>query len=213
MAKILAFKTTTSRAPKIVLRKVTAPGRRKDKAIGRTRSHLTPTEVKALIHAAGDTGRHRKRDELLVLVAYRHGLRVSELIELRWDAVDFDAKTLHVARLKNGTPATHPIAGDEIRALRALQKASGGSRYVFTTERGGPLTRSTVSKIVARAGELAKIPFPVTPHQLRHACGFNLANQDRPTREIQAYLGHKAIQHTVRYTALSDKPFRKIVWD
>ncbi len=215
MAKVLAFKRTKRPRPTNVLLKVTqqaGQGRPTDQAQGRVRSHLTATEVKALIAAAGKVGRHPQRDRTLLLMAYRHGLRVSELVALRWDQVDFAAGTLYVKRLKSGTPATHPLAGDELRALRALQKLYEGSRFIFSTERGGPLTRSAVNKLVARAGQLAKIKFPVTPHQLRHACGFYLANKGIPTRHIQAYLGHKSIQHTVRYTALSEQPFRNF-WD
>ena len=104
----------------------------------------------------------------------------------------------------------HPIEGDELRLLRRLQREYPDTPFVFITERGGPLTRSTVSKIVARAGELAGLPFPVHPHMLRHATGYYLANKGHPTRTIQAYLGHKSIQHTVRYTELSAKAFERL---
>jgi type 1 fimbriae regulatory protein FimB/type 1 fimbriae regulatory protein FimE len=140
-------------------------------------------------------------------VAYRHGLRVSELISLRWEQVDLKQGHLHVHRLKNGTPSTHPIRGPEIRALRKLKREYPNTPYLFITERGGPLTAATVRKMVTRAGENAGLPFPVHPHQLRHACGFYLANQGHDTRAIQHYLGHKQIAHTTRYTELAADRF------
>lgn len=214
MAKVLPFKPAARRSPGNVLRKVSQRiGRPTDLALGRTRSHLTPSEVKALIAAAGKVGRYPERDRAMLTLAYRHGLRVSELVALRWDAVDYPGSRLHVTRLKSGTPGTHTLQGDELRALRALQKRYPDSRYIFTTERGGPLTRSAVAKIVTRAGEVAKIGLPVTPHMLRHSCGYALANKKVPTRHIQAHLGHKAIQHTVRYTALADEPLKDFRWD
>lgn len=210
MAEVLPFSPATPQLPIAVLRRVIGnrgQGRRSDEAMGRSRAHLTPGEVESLIAAAGRVGRHRVRDRVLILLAYRHGLRVSELVALKWDAVDLKAGRLHVNRKKRGTPSTQPIEGDELRALRALQRAYPGSPFLLAGERG-PLSRSAVSKIVRRAGEAAGIPFPVTPHQLRHACGYYLANKGIPTRTIQAYLGHKNIAHTARYTALSATAFR-----
>jgi type 1 fimbriae regulatory protein FimB/type 1 fimbriae regulatory protein FimE len=79
--------------------------------------------------------------------------------------------------------------------------------YVFVTERKGPLTAATVRKLVARAGVKAELDFPVHPHMLRHACGYRLANDGHDTRAIQHYMGHKNIQHTVRYTDLAADRF------
>jgi type 1 fimbriae regulatory protein FimE len=158
--------------------------------------------------AASGLGRHRHRDATLILLAYRHGLRVSELVALRWDQVDLKLGHLHVARAKNGVTSTHPLRGPELRALRRLQRDYPTSPYVFITERRGPLTESTVRKIVARAGEEAKLGFPVHPHMLRHACGFKLANEGHDTRAIQHYLGHRNIQHTVRYTEMAPDRFK-----
>lgn len=174
----------------------------------RTREHLTPAEVEKLMAAAGRLGRHGHRDQTLVLLAYRHGLRVGELVALRWDQVDLKAGELHVVRLKKGKPTTHPLRGPELRALRRVQRESPPSPYVFTTERRGPLTDSAVRKIVARAGEAAKLGFPVHPHMLRHACGYKLANEGQDTRAIQAYLGHASISSTVRYSELSPTRFK-----
>ncbi len=183
------------------------PPRRVPNKERRAREHLTPAEVDRLMAAAGRIGRHGHRDTTLILIAYRHALRVGELVALRWDQVDFDQGLLHVNRLKNGSPSTHPLRGPEIRALRRLRREDEGS-YVFATERGGPLTTSTVRKLVARAGETAAIGFPVHPHMLRHAAGFKLANDGHDTRAIQHYLGHRNIAHTVRYTELAPDRFK-----
>ena len=173
----------------------------------RSREYLTPLEVDALIKAAKSTGRHKHRDGTLILIAYRHGLRVSELVSLRWDQVDLKQGKLHVNRLKNGSPSVHPLRGPEIRALRRLQRDYQRSPYVFSTERKGPLTTSTVRKLITRAGNNAGLPFPVHPHMLRHACGYKLANEGQDTRAIQHYLGHRNITHTCRYTELATNRF------
>ena len=173
----------------------------------RTREHLTPGEVERVIKAANRVGRHGARDAALVQVMYRHGLRVSELVALRWDQIDLKQGLLHVNRLKNGVPSTHPVRGPELRALRQLQRDYPGA-YVFSTERGGPMTTATVRKMVTRAGEVAKLSFPIHPHMLRHACGFKLANDGHDTRALQHYLGHKSIQHTTRYTEMAPDRFK-----
>ncbi len=183
------------------------PPRRVPNAAVRSREYLTSEEVDKMIAAAKNIGRHGYRDATIILLTYRHGFRVSELIALRWDQVDLKQGVLHVNRLKNGTPSNHPIRGPEIRALRRLRREYLETPYVFVTERKGPLTASTVRKIVARAGRETKLPFPVHPHMLRHACGYKLANDGHDTRAIQHYLGHKNITHTVRYTELSADRF------
>ena len=189
------------------------PPRRVPNAERRSREYLIPDEVERLIAAARSLGRHGHRDSTLVLIAYRHGLRVCEIVALRWDQVDLKDGLLHVRRRKNGTDSTHPLRGPEIRALRRLQRLYAGSPYVFVTERKGPMTTDAVRKLIARAGEAAGLPFPVHPHMLRHACGFKLANDGHDTRAIQHYLGHRQIQHTVRYTELAAGRFREFWQD
>jgi len=205
MSKVVAFKRSKDVEPNTVNGKV-PPVRQPNKDV-RTREYLTQDEVDQLMASAGRTGRHRHRDKTLILFAYRHGLRVSELISLRWDQIDLKQGHLHVRRLKNGTPSTHPIRGPEIRALRRLKREYSDTPYLFVTERRGPLTASTMRKIVARAGEKAGLSFPVHPHMLRHGTGFYLANQGHDTRAIQHYLGHKQIAHTTRYTELAADRF------
>jgi type 1 fimbriae regulatory protein FimB/type 1 fimbriae regulatory protein FimE len=173
----------------------------------RSREFLDEDEVEQLMVAARKTGRHGHRDSTLILIGYRHALRVSELVALRWDQVDLGKGLLHVVRRKNGVDSTHPLRGPELRALRQLQRDYPVTPYVFVTERKGPLTTSTVRKLVTRAGKKAGIDFPVHPHMLRHGCGFKLANDGQDTRAIQHYLGHKNIQHTVRYTELASDRF------
>jgi type 1 fimbriae regulatory protein FimB/type 1 fimbriae regulatory protein FimE len=184
-----------------------APGRKPNSAY-RKREHLTEAEVERLIEAA-KANRWGHRDATMVLAAYRHGLRASELVDLRWDQIDFTTALLHVRRVKRGTPATHPIRGDEMRALRKLQREQDPkSPFLFTSERGAPFTTAGFARMVERAGEAAKLSFKAHPHMLRHACGFKLANDGHDTRSLQAYLGHRNIMHTVRYTELAPDRFK-----
>ncbi len=174
----------------------------------RTREHLTEAEVDRHM-AAAKRNRWGHRDATVILVAYRHGLRVSELVDLRWEQVDFRTANLHVRRVKQGTPSTHPILGDELRALRRLQRdQEPKSPFVFTSERGAPFSTAGFARMVERAGIEAKLRFKAHPHMLRHACGYALANRGHDTRALQAYLGHRNIQHTVRYTELSPTRFK-----
>lgn len=191
--------------PNTIIRNV--PLRRKN-ADYRSREYLTEQEVEQLIDAAGRVGRHGHRDATLIMLSFRHGLRVTELISLRWDQIDLKQGLMHVNRLKQGTPSVHPLRGPELRALRRLQRDYTMMPYVFTSERKAPLTDDAIRKIVGRAGREAKLPFSVHPHMLRHACGYKLAQAGQDTRAIQHYLGHKNIQHTVRYTQLSAERFK-----
>jgi integrase len=184
-----------------------SPPRRLSNSKLRPREYLTPSEVETLIRTARK-GRYGHRDATLILVSYRHGLRAVEICDLEWSQVEFDrTATLHVRRAKNGKPAAHPIRGDELRALRELQRQTSGG-YVFETERGTPFTTDAVNRLVKRIGERAGFPFKVHVHMLRHACGYALANQGHDTRAIQDWLGHRAIQHTTRYTELSQARFK-----
>jgi type 1 fimbriae regulatory protein FimE len=172
----------------------------------KTRQREAPRVGQVL--AAATQGRHGLRDSTLILIAYRHGLRVSELASLRWDQMDLAQGLLHVSRLKNGLASVHPLRGLELRALRRLQREEASATYVFMSERKAPLTPHTVRKIVARAGRQAGLAFPIHPHMLRHATGYKLANDGQDTRAIQQYLGHRNIQHTTRYTDLAPNRFQ-----
>jgi type 1 fimbriae regulatory protein FimB/type 1 fimbriae regulatory protein FimE len=168
--------------------------------------HLTPQEVDQLMAAAKETGRYGHRDATMVLIAFRHGLRNAEVCALRWWQVNLDAGTVEVHRLKGGSSSTHVLHGDEIRALRRLRREFPNSDHVFVTERGGPFGESNFRMIMKRAA--AQLGMHAHPHQLRHACGFSLANQGRDTRSLQAFLGHKSITNTVKYTAMSVSRFK-----
>jgi integrase len=194
-------------SPATVKRTVAMPVRLPNAEL-RTREHLTETEVKRLADAAKGN-RHGHRDAAMILVAYRHGFRAAELVDLRWNQIDFASATLHVHRVKNGSPATHPIKGDAMRALRKIQREQEPkSPFVFTSERGAPFTTAGFARLVERAGASAGLDIKVHPHMLRHACGFALAGKGHDTRAIQGYLGHKNIQHTVRYTELAPDRFK-----
>ena len=187
--------------------------RRKPNAEYRSREHLTEREVGRLIEVVrGNRWGHR--DASMVLLAYRHALRAAELVDLRWDQVDLEHALLHVRKVKNGSPATHPLTGKELRALRRLQREQDTkSPFVFRSERGTPFTKRGFQAMVERAGKATGFDMKIHPHMLRHACGFKLANDGVDTRTIQAYLGHKSIQHTVRYTELAPTRFKSLFRD
>ena len=174
----------------------------------RTREYLTEQEVDALMIAAR-RNRHGHRDATMILAAFRHGLRASEAVNLRWDQVDFRRAVLHVRRSKGGSPSVHPFSGSEMRALRRLQRENETSPFVFVSERGAPFTTAGFARMIERAAVAAGLGLKVHPHMLRHACGFALANAGRDTRALQAYLGHRNIQHTVRYTELAPDRFKR----
>jgi integrase len=173
----------------------------------RTREHLTEKEVERLIKAAADN-RNGHRDATMLLMAFRHGLRASEVCSLRWNQVDFNGAVLHVRRAKNGTPSTHPLTGREMRALRRLHCEASASPFMFVSERGAPFTTAGFARMVERAADSARLDIKAHPHMLRHACGYALANKGYVTRGLQAYLGHRYIQHTVRYTERSSERFK-----
>jgi len=180
------------------------PPKRQKNAEIRPREYLTECEVEQLMRAARKRGRWGHRDATMILVAFRHGLRVSELVSLRWEQVDLPTAHLHVSRSKRGRDSQHPISGPELRALRQLKREQPSvSRFVFVSERGAPLTPRGFAQMLSRAAANIDFPFPVHPHMLRHACGFKLANDGHDTRALQDYLGHRQIQHTVRYTDMA----------
>lgn len=198
-------RATIASVPTIKNRKVPV---RRPNAVYRSREYLSDKEVSALMKAAGRIGRHGERDAALILIAYRHGLRVSELVSLHRDQIDLQQGLLHFARCKRGIPSVHPVRGPERRALRRLQRDYPDTAYVFVSERKAPLTADSARKIVGRAGREAGLEFQVHPHMLRHATGYKLANDGQDTRAIQHHLGHRNIQHAARYTELASDRFK-----
>jgi type 1 fimbriae regulatory protein FimE len=169
------------------------------------RDYLRPHEANAVIAAAGRQGRNGLRDQVLLRLIYRHGLRAVEARGVRWSDFDLDqAKTFHVRRLKGSVDSVHQLDRDELTALRKLRAASD-SPNVFVSERGAPLSSDMIARVLQRAGEAAGLGFHVRPHMLRNSAGYMLAQEGMDTRFIQGFLGHKSIRHTVRYTKLSAK--------
>src|SRR6266566_5673198 len=171
----------------------------------RVLQYLTEKEVDRLIEVARKRGRNGQRDAAAILLAYRHGLRATELCSLRWAQIDLRNGRLHVNRAKGGQESVHPLHGPELRALRPLQQ---GSPYVFVTEAGTPVTPAWFLRMIQRTGVAAKLPFQVHPHMLRHSTGYKLANDGQDTRSLAHYLGHRNLQSTARYTALAPDRFR-----
>ena len=176
--------------------------------VERTREYLTGSEVEALIAAARKSSRYGHRDATMILIAYRHGLRASEICDLQWHQVELTAGRLHVRRSKRGTSSVHPLQGDELRALRPLQCEQGPAPHVFVSERGAPMAPKSFHALIQRLGERAGMAFSIHPHMLRHACGYALANRGHDTRAIQGWLGHRSITSTAVYTALAPNRFK-----
>ena len=177
-----------------------------ERTLSNRRRYLTEDELAKLIKATRK-GRYGRRDATLMLLMARHGLRVTEAIDLRWDQVDF-AKGHYVRRLKGGIHSVHPIQGDELRNLRELRREQDPeSAFVFTSDCKGPMTRSNVAKMIEAAAARAGLAH-CYPHQLRHTCGHLLADAGHDTRRLQLWLGHSDIKHTARYSELSAKPFK-----
>jgi integrase-like protein len=186
----------------------TPAGTKEDREQPARREYLTEREVEQLCDAARKRGRYGHRDTTMILMAYRHGVRVSELIELRWEQVDLEAGRLQVIRRKGSDGSVQPLSGVEIRALRRVKREQEpGSRHVFLTERGAPMTANGFFKMLSRAAESIGME-GVHPHLLRHACGFKLVNQGVDTRTLAAYLGHRQIANTARYTKDGCAPLR-----
>ena len=185
-------------------------GRKSDKAYGRDgHRYLTPEQVEALIKAAR-ANRHGQRDALMISLAWHHGLRASELVDLRWSAIDWKRADIAVNRLKNGKDTRQPLDGADLRALRALHRERQSDEWVFMSERG-PFTRDGFAKLLKATATKAGVE-NAHPHALRHACGHALAMKGRDTRLIQDWLGHRNIQHTSHYTDGVSARFKGI-WD
>lgn len=166
------------------------------------RSYLTEDEVETLLKAAAS-----ERDRCMILMAYIHGLRASELIGLQWRQIDLKRGRLRVERLKGSENSEQPLTGREIRTLRAVQRSLPvGCRFVFMTRLGGPMTRQAFGKMLRETASRAGLD-GVHPHLLRHGCGYKLANDGHDTRALAAYLGHANLNNVARYTKMSSRRF------
>jgi len=203
------------------------PGSRSQNDELRGRKYLEKDEVMRIVRAAAKLGRQLRklkpgekrgrctngqRDSAMILIAYRHAFRVSELVNLRWEQINLERRSMFVKRLKGSSSQMHTMQKDEVAVLRAL----GGDRtgLVFRSELGGRMARNRFNQILARAAQAAGLKFPVNPHMLRHGCGFELTNRGIPMRYIQDWMGHANLQHTAGYAALCDQRFRAVaMWD
>ncbi|EAW1288342.1 tyrosine recombinase [Salmonella enterica subsp. enterica] len=170
------------------------------------RRYLTAHEVSGMMKAVR-SGSNGARDYCLILLGFRHGMRISELLALRYQDMDLNAGRISVQRLKNGFSTIHPLMPDELEAIhiwsrvRSTWRGAASTEALFLSRKGGPMSRQQAYRIIRGAGELAGTVTSTTPHMLRHACGYELAERGADTRLIQDYLGHRNIRHTVRYTA------------
>ena len=170
-------------------------------------------EINRLAKAAAKIGRHGHRDETIIREGFRHGLRVTELIELRRDQVHFPTNKIHIRRLKGSKGTDHDMSPNETRALRRIFRECPDSPWVFTSQKGGPLTRSAVQKMMTRAAHHANLNIKVHPHMLRHSCGYDLANSGIELRKIQVWLGHVDVKMTIKYAELSAHALKGIMRD
>lgn len=173
----------------------------------RSREYLLPSEVERLL-TASKVVRHGQRNSTLILLSYRHGLRVTEAVGLTWSDIDFGGGSIHINRLKKGISGRHPLRKPELIALHKLRTLQViDSPYLFNSQQGKPLSDRYVRMMILKAGQGADFDFPVHPHMLRHACGYYLANKGFDTRAIAEYLGHSSLEHTYRYTAIAPGRF------
>ena len=185
--------------------------RRKKNTDYRDVEHLEESQVKALIKAAGEVGRNRNRDRAMVLLAFHHGLRCTELVRMKWERVDLDKEDIWIVRVKGSKSGKHPLYPDDIAALKKLGPAESGWVFKAESKKGtGHVSESGFQKIVARAGERAGIKCPVHPHMLRHTCGFWLRKQRHDLLDIRDWLGHVSVKNTEIYAAAGPDRFREI---
>ena len=174
------------------------------------RDYLFPSEIEKLLKQAKKTSRHNIRNQLIILIGYRHGLRASEIADLKFSDIELEEAKLNCRRLKGSHHNIHPLMGDEIRLIKRWLKIhpTPNGEYIFPSERKTRITRQSIWRIIKTLGKDAKLSVPMTTHMLKHSCGYYLADKGYDTRLIQDYLGHKNIQNTVRYTSTNANRFK-----
>jgi len=179
----------------------------------RVRFHLTEAEVTRLKATAFRDNHYGFRDALMISLAFRSCLRIGELVNLTWDAVSFEEGTIHIRRLKGSDPSTHRLQGDMLRSLRRLKREQEPpSPFMFTSERGAPLSAAAFRKMLARLGKAAGIGFPINAHMLRHGGLTKLACDGHDAITLAAYAGHRQLQNLKRYVQLSPERFKGFRW-
>lgn len=174
------------------------------------RNYLKEHEVNELLNVCSTT-KEVHRNRLILLLLYRHGLRVSELINLQIDHIDFKEGKLEVYRLKGSNNSVHPLQRDTINLLRKyLKERKHDSNYLLLSNRGNVISRFTVTNLIKHLSKLANLPITASAHTLRHSCGYYLANKDYPLQIIQDYLGHKNANNTRIYTKLNSNKFKNL---
>lgn len=189
--------------------KVSIPNRIVNDELRAGKKHLTASEINKIIKVARK-GRYGNRDSLMVRMAFVHGLRIAELVGMKWSQVNFEEGTIYINRLKGSSNSVQNLDGQELRDLRKLQRENKGATFLFISMRGAPMAEAGFRKAFARWGNKTDIGYPVNPHMLRHGCGYELVNKGMDTRTIQGYLGHRDIRHTETYTKLSPNRFNEI---
>lgn len=178
-----------------------------------SKSYLTESEINVLLQSVDKVFKRTSlRNYLIILMLYRHGLRVSELCNLTWHNIDLKSNRLSLNRLKGSISGYHPMQNDTIKLLKRYSKTKHGSfDYVFCTSQGFPIDRHTVNSMLHRLCKYLGWEL-IYPHIFRHSCGYHLANQGLDTRLIQDYLGHSDINSTVIYTKTNPNRYKDIKW-
>jgi type 1 fimbriae regulatory protein FimB len=179
--------------------------------------YLTTDEIDKLLAASKASSRNPVRDYCMLLLMFRHGLRVSELCSIKLSDISVETKEFHVTRLKGCDGGPHELYNGESPAIRAwlVERAKmnppADCDTLFISERRKPLSRCTVWLLIAQVAREAGLEhLEIHPHMLRHSCGYALVNKGTDIRIIQGYLGHRSISSTVRYTNLDRKRFAKL---
>jgi site-specific recombinase XerD len=176
------------------------------------RKYLLKSEMSALLASASRDRPWGKRNHLLILMSYNHGLRATEALNLKWSDIDYDHQTVWIRRIKGSVSGLHPLVNNEFKLLLEWRQSySVGSPFVFCKTNGDKLTYAGMYYLVVNAGLRAVPVVNCHPHMLRHSCGFKLANAGVDTRRIQKWLGHEQIGNTVVYTDLAPSAFDSLV--